>query len=84
MNSKDFLSESAAVELAEKLPSLAKHDYNTIDNLMQKIAKKHDISGKALHNLFVSKYKNTSDIWISDNKLDETEYGRIRYIRRSR
>ena len=35
------LYESAASELAKKLPSLEKHDYNTIDKLMKNIAKKH-------------------------------------------
>lgn len=67
------LYESAAVELAKKLPSLEKHDYNTIDKLMKKIAKKHRITGDALHDLFVRKYHRTPDSWIK-NKLDETEH----------
>jgi len=73
MKSTEFILESAASELATKLPSLKKHDYNTIDRLMQKIAAKHDITGKALHDLFVKKYKNTPDHWIK-NKLDETSF----------
>lgn len=73
MNSQDFVPESAAKELAAKLPSLKKHDYDTIDKLMQNIASKHKITGKALHDLFVRKYKKTPDIWVSDNKLDETD-----------
>jgi len=52
------------------LPSLAKHDYDTIDKLMQKISKKHKITGKALHDLFVKKYHKTPDNWIK-GKLDE-------------
>mgnify|MGYP003660803571 CR=1 FL=1 len=51
------LFESAASELAKKLPSLEKHDYNTIDKLMRKIASNHRITGKALHDLFVKKYQ---------------------------
>lgn len=70
MLSKNFVIESAANELAKKLPSLEKHDYNTIDKLMRGIAKKHHITGKALHDLFVNKYKSTPDDWIK-NKLDE-------------
>jgi hypothetical protein len=66
------LYESAATELARKLPSLEKHDYNTIDKLMRGIAKKHRITGKALHDLFVKEYKKTPDSWIK-NKLDESE-----------
>ena len=64
------LYESAASELAKKLPSLEKHDYNTIDKLMRNIAKKHQITGDALHDLFVRKYHKTPDSWIKD-KLDE-------------
>jgi hypothetical protein len=66
------LYESAATDLAKKLPSLEKHDYNTIDKLMKKIAKKHHLSDDALHDLFVRKYHKTPDSWIK-GKLDETE-----------
>lgn len=66
----ESINEAPEVELAKRLPSLAKHDYNTIDRLMQKIAKKHQINGKILHNLFVKKYKKTPDSWIK-GKLDE-------------
>jgi hypothetical protein len=69
MRFNDILNESAAHELATKLPSLKKHDYNTIDDLMRKIASKHRITGKALHDLFVRKYHDTPDSWAS--KLDE-------------
>jgi hypothetical protein len=68
----EILVESAASELAKKLPSLAKHDYDTIDKLMRKVAQKHHITGKALHDLFVKKYKRTPDTWIK-NKLDEVD-----------
>lgn len=68
----EYLLESAADELAKKLPSLEKHDYDTIDTLMRKIADKHRINGKILHDLFVKKYKSTPDSWIK-NKLDEQQ-----------
>ena len=68
----ESLDESAVNELANKLPSLSKHDYNTIDDLMRKIAHKHRITGKALHDLFVRKYKSTPDVWIK-SKLDEEQ-----------
>lgn len=71
MRSYEFLSESSpAKELAEKLPSLTKHDYDTIDTLMQNIAKRHKITGKVLHDLFVQKFNKTPDSWIK-SKLDE-------------
>ena len=69
MRSTD-LDESAAKELARKLPSLEKHDYNTIDKLMRRIASKHSITDKALHDLFVKKFHRSPDSWIK-NKLDE-------------
>ena len=68
----ESMYESAITELVKELPSLAKHDYNTIDQLMRKVAKKHKISAKALHNLFQKKFNRTPDSWIK-GKLDETD-----------
>jgi hypothetical protein len=62
--------ESAVDELANRLPSLDKHDYNTIDDLMRKVARKHKITDKALKDLFTKKFKDTPDRWIN-GKLDE-------------
>ncbi len=70
MKQNQFILESAANELAKKLPSLEKHDYTTIDKLMRNVASKHQINGKALHDLFVHKFGKTPDSWIK-NKLDE-------------
>lgn len=70
MRFNEIITESAVSELVKELPGLAKHDYNTIDILMRKIAKKHKITSKALHNLFVNKYNETPDRYIK-NKLDE-------------
>lgn len=72
MIGNEIILESAITELTKRLPGLAKHDYNTIDRLMRKIAKKHHITGKALHDLFCEKFKKTPDSWIKD-KLDETD-----------
>lgn len=68
----ESVNESPEVELAKRLPSLAKHDYNTIDDLMRKIAKKHKISSKALDSLFRKKFKDAPDRWIR-GKLDEAD-----------
>jgi hypothetical protein len=70
MNSTDFIIETAAQELAKRLPSLEKHNYDTIDTLMQKVARKHRITGDLLHNQFIKLYHTTPDSWIK-NKLDE-------------
>jgi hypothetical protein len=64
--SPEMVTESAATELAKKLPSLEKHDYDTIDQLMRKIAKKHRITADKLHKLFVKKYHKIPDNWIKD------------------
>lgn len=64
--------ESAVDELAKRLPSLDKHDYNTIDDLMRKVARKHKITDKALKDLFTKKFKDTPDHWIT-GKLDEAD-----------
>lgn len=66
----ESVNENPEIELAKRLPSLAKHDYDTIDKLMRKVSSKHHITGKALHDLFVKKYKKTPDDWIK-GKLDE-------------
>jgi uncharacterized protein YjaZ len=71
MITDEILTETAANELAKRLPSLRKHNYDTIDTLMRKIANKHHITGKALHDLFVKKFKRTPDDWVK-GKLDET------------
>ena len=52
------------------MPSLEKHDYDTIDQLMRQVASRHSITGTALHDLFVQKFHKNPDNWIKD-KLDE-------------
>lgn len=69
MRSQEFILTEAASELAKRLPSLAKHDYNTIDDLMRKVAAKHRMSKDALRDLFVRKFKKSPNSWVS--KLDE-------------
>ena len=73
MRYNELLIESAARELAEKLPTLHKHDYNSIDRLMQHVSAKHKITSKKLHDLFVHKYGHTPDVWVKKlkNKLGE-------------
>ena len=73
MRATELILESAVMELAKELPSLAKHDYNNIDKLMRKIAKKHHITGKALHNLFLKKYKKTPDSWIKNIEEEDID-----------
>jgi hypothetical protein len=67
MRANDFY-ESAADDLKKKLPSLKKTDYDTIDKLMRRISRRYKITGKKLHDLFVSKYGETPDHWIKKYK----------------
>lgn len=71
MRAKDFIIESAIDDLVKELPSLSKHNYDTIDKLVRTIAKKHKITDKALEHLFMRKFKKTPRNWLH-NKLDET------------
>lgn len=68
----ESMYESAVEDLVKELPSLSKHKFNTIDQLLRKVAKKHKISHKALEKLFHDKFKKTPSSWIK-NKLDETD-----------
>ena len=73
MRAREFLFENPAHELAKKLPSLEKHSYNTIDQLMGQVAAKHGLAKKALHGLFVKTFKKTPDDWIKGFKEDDGE-----------
>lgn len=67
---ESVILESAVDELVRKLPSLHKHDYDTIDSLVKHIAKKHSIATNALEKVFKYKYKQTPKDWYK-GKLDE-------------
>jgi len=71
MNSQDFVHKVAVKELTKKLPSLAKHDYNTIDTLMKSVAKKHRISHHVLHDVFLQTHKKSPDSWIKDSLQED-------------
>jgi hypothetical protein len=66
----ESIYETAVSELVKELPSLAKHDYTTIDDLVRKVASKHRITHKALETLFKKQFRITPDSWIK-GKLDE-------------
>jgi len=73
MLTEDIIHAAAAHELAKKLPSLEKHDYDTIDRLIRSIAKKHRLTDEALHDIFKRTYHKVPADWIEDVRdLDET------------
>lgn len=71
MRVKEFVTESAAQELARQLPDLPKFDYDTIDHLMMQLSKKNDITGKQLHDQFVARYGSTPDAWVKKQDIAE-------------
>lgn len=58
----------AVEELEEKLKVLDNTSYESIDKLMRRIMKKHDMTARQLHDAFVEKNKKTPDDWIKDLK----------------
>lgn len=68
----ESMYESPESELAKRLPSLAKHDFNAIDKLVRQVAQKHRITKDILQGKFTKKYKQTPDSWIK-GKLDEAD-----------
>ena len=70
MKSSEFITESAARELAKKLPSLKKHDYNTIDQLVKKVSHRHGVTKDELEDMFKSQYKHHPHNWLK-KKLGE-------------
>ena len=65
---KQFLEESYCnvTALEKGLKKLDNHDYDSINKLMMNISKKGNITGKDLHNDFVSRHGKTPDEWIKE------------------
>ena len=61
--------DTAVQELESGLKKLDDISYDSIDKLMRRIMKKHDMTAKQLHNAFVDKHNKTPDAWIKN--LDE-------------
>lgn len=74
MRAESFIQESAVKELADKLPTLKRTDYDAIDRLMKRIGIKHSLSSRKLHTMFVSKYGHSPDHWVKKikSRLGET------------
>jgi hypothetical protein len=66
---KEYLKENSrcVTSLEKGLKKLDSHSYDSINNLMMDISKKNNITGKDLHNDFVSKHGKTPDDWIKQN-----------------
>jgi predicted kinase len=65
---KKKFNENHVSELETGLKQLDSHTYDSIDTLMQSIAKKHGITGKDLHDDFKEKHNKIPDKWIKDKK----------------
>ena len=56
--------DNAVEELEDLLKDLKDPSYDSIDKLMRKIMKKHEMSAKELHNAFVDTHGKIPDKWI--------------------
>ena len=54
----------AVEELESKLKKINNTSYDSIDRLMRRIIKNHNMTAKQLHNAFVNKHNKTPDDWI--------------------
>lgn len=61
---KQAVKESAVTDLEKDLKN--PHSYNAIDHMMTSISKKHRITPKKLHDLFVKKHGKIPDDWIKE------------------
>jgi Zn-dependent peptidase ImmA (M78 family) len=87
MDDSIYESRASCLELKKQLLTSKKTDYNSIDGIMKKIAKKYRITPDQLHDYWVSDFKKTPDEWIkkqltkkqvnSDSLIKEalSEYG---------
>ena len=60
--------DDAVEELEGQLKTLKDTSYDSIDKLMRRVMKKHDLTAKQLHNAFVNKNGKTPDDWVEDLK----------------
>ena len=70
MRANQFITESALNDLERQLPSHLTHGHSALDNLMHKIARRHNLTDDALHDMFLRKHKKSPHDLIKD-KLDE-------------
>ena len=66
--------KNAVNELEVGLKKLNNTSYDSIDKLMRRIMKKHDMTAKELHTSFVEKHNKTPDDWVK-NIEEETKSG---------
>jgi hypothetical protein len=65
------LNEGAVEDLEKGMETLKSITYDSIDGLMKKIAKDHDISTTKLHYMFKAKHDMTPDDWAEKNLKEE-------------
>lgn len=64
-------SKPCCVELKRDLLKHKKTDYDSIDRMMKRIAKKHEITPKQLHDYWQKEYKMSPDSWIKQELISE-------------
>lgn len=64
--SKFELDEGAVEDLENDLKN--PYSYSAIDHMMKAIARKHNVTPKELHNLFIKKHGKIPDDWVKEKK----------------
>lgn len=74
---KQYLKEECTCvkDLEKGLQKLSNHSYDSIDTLMKGVSKKHNMTGKELHNNFMDKHGKTPDDWIKEKYVKEDGMG---------
>ena len=71
MRAKQFITESALNDLERHLPGHVKHGHHAVDELMHKIARRHNLDVHALHDLFKRKHQKSPHDLVKDEFLHE-------------
>jgi hypothetical protein len=85
IHEKIYESKASGKKCNDELKALLlkhkKTDYDSIDKMMTQVAKKHKITPKKLHDLWVAEYGVKPDPWIKKQlkKLDESKSGEAQH-----
>lgn len=71
MRATQFITESALNDLERHLPSHIKHGHHAVDDLMHKIARRHNLTDEALHSMFKRKHMKSPHDLIKDDLREE-------------
>lgn len=67
---QSFINEAKdpVSQLETELKAMNSHSYDSIDKVMRKISKSHNITPRELHNRFKEKHAMIPDKWVKQNE----------------